>query len=474
MPHMRASASTFARRLMRRKFVRDTLILQAGKTITALLAIVSTIIVTRLLGPDQYGLFGLAQSLLILIHAIDVTGIGVSTSTRLAIAVGARDEREIHNLLAFYVQVSLALTLIVVAVAWLFAPALAQRIHGTAYVGTLAAVLSFTGIADALYGLVTITLQSRRQMTALALLQNANQAVLTFSLIGAVLIRPTAESVIIGRLVYSYATMALALIVYGRLRHQGDVAFPPMRAVIGHAGRVSPRPYWRFGVANALDRTLASIFVQLPMQIVGAVGGAHAAGYLQLALSGITQAGTLTSAVFDNVQAVVPQMVGRGDYAGLRRNFYRVLIALGVGAAAYYGAIALLAPLIIPPLFGAEWRSAAPAVVVLALYGAVTTLGGVFGPLYRALNLMRSAILVKLLALALIVPAGALFIQRLAGDLPAILMAFGASRWIPPDLARGSQVALGGAWMITLVFAASVLLTAAFTLPALRRRAITV
>jgi len=184
-------------------------------------------------------------------------------------------------------------------------------------------------------------------MRSLALMQNANQLVLTVCAIIAVVISPTPASLVMSRVVYSYLTLALAFVVYTRRRSDGQVAYPPLRAVFARARTVSPRPYWRFGVANAIDKNLSELFVQLPLQLVGIYAGARAVGYLQLALNGIAQAGIFSSAVLDNMQAVVPQAVGRRDFAGLWRNFRRVLGVLAVGGVMLYGALALFAPLVI-------------------------------------------------------------------------------------------------------------------------------
>jgi O-antigen/teichoic acid export membrane protein len=260
---------------------------------------------------------------------------------------------------------------------------------------------------------------------------------------------------VIGRLVYSYSTMALALYAYTRLRTMGDVSYPPLRAIFARARTVSPRPYWRFGAANGIDKNLSNLFLQLPIQIVSALMGTRAVGYLDLAMSAIGYGSILTSAVFDNMAAVVPQAVGRGDFAGLRRNFLRVLLVLLVGSAVLFGALALFAPFVIPPLLGEEWEHAIPALMSLAVYGAVTTVGGIFGPLYRALNLVGWAAAAKVTALVLVLPVGYTLLQSASG------------------IAQVNQAEVGaliGAWMINGLYLISVVLTAVFTLRVLRRK----
>lgn len=459
-----------ARRLLGSKFIQDTLALQAGKIGTVGLSFISSLLVWRLMGPAAFGVFALAQTFLNLWRSLDLTGIGTSTNTRLAIAVGAEDEGEILNLMAFYVQVAMSFTLGLTALIVLLGPPIAGLLYeGDTRVGELAALLALGMVADEFYLLVLTALQSRRMMRALALMQNANQFVLTTCSIAAVLISPTPESLVIGRLVYSYSTLALAIVVYGRLRTQGGVDFPPLRAVFARARTLSPRPYWRFGVANAVDKNISNLFTQIPVQIVGAVSGASAAGYLRLALDGIAQASILSSAVFDNMQAVVPQAVGRGDLAGLRRNFTRVLLVVLVGAIGFFSLLALASPLVVPPLLGGEWTPAIPALIILCLYGAITSVGGLFAPIYRAFNLMRQAIGVKLISVALALPAGALLTARLVErDRMLVDSLFGVTQLIPAEYSGATAGSIGGALTIVALYALSVSLTAVVTLRKLR------
>jgi O-antigen/teichoic acid export membrane protein len=82
---------------------------------------------------------------------------------------------------------------------------------------------------------------------------------------------------------------------------------------------------------------------------------------------------------------------------------------------------------------------------VLCVYGAITAAGGIFGPLYRALDMNRVALAVKLLTALVVLVPGALLVMN-AG-------------------------AVGGAWVVNALYALSVAGTAATTLPALRGRA---
>lgn len=457
-----------ARNLLQRKFVQDTIALQLSKIGVTALGMIAWVIVPVRLGPEGYGLFALAQSLLGIWSVLNLTGLNTSTVILLSTAVGAGDENEILNLMGMYIKVMLAWAVLSIMALMLVAPSLASVLyrepvtpaaaHGWSYplmaglatvgnpqVGTLAAFLALMWLFDPIYALILTAFRSRRSMRTVGILQNINQLVLTVCMVTAALISPTPEGQVVSRIVYSALTLMVALVFYTRLRTHSKVPYPPFVAVIRRALTVSYRPYWRFGVENALDKNISELYTAIPLQLVGIIAGPVAASYIQLGQRGINRAGVLTSAIFDNMQAVVPQAVGRQDYARLRLNFMRVLGVLALGGLAFYGAFVLLAPLVIVPIFGEEWVPILPLLPVFAIYGMATTLGGVFGPLYRAFDLMWPILQIKVVVVLLMLPLGFWLVSQ-AG-------------------------ALGGVWMINGLFIVSIVLTALVTLPVLRQRA---
>lgn len=456
-----------ARRLLRRKFVRDTLALQVSKIVSTGVSFISSVLVVRLMAPSAFGEWALAASFMAMWNSLNLTGIGPSTATRLAAAVGAQQPEQVLNLMAFYVRVALMWAAFSIAALALIGPPLASRLYSVEIsllsasffrvtlhqpepgVGVIAALFAWVLIPDAFYNLALIALQSRRSMQIAAVLENINGLMLAGCVVAALLVSPTAPGMLAGRLIYSYSTMLLAFAFYRRERTRGSILYPPLLAILKRARSVPLGPYWRFGFAIALDRSIANFFVQIPLQLVGIFAGKEAAGYLGLAMRAINLPNTLASAVFDNMQTVVPQAIGRRDYANLYRNFNRVILVLTVGAAGFYGVMVILVHAIGPAvagfLYGDSWLPAVPLLAIIALYGAATTVGGVFGPLYRSLELVWQAVAVKIVALAVGAPAGWWLVQQ-----------WGAA---------------GGAWTIGLIFSVSSALTAFISLPMLRRRA---
>jgi len=412
---------------------------------------VGAVVVPRLLAPEIYGRLQLTQSLYALWQFFNLTGVIPSAHTRLAEATGARNEAEIRELMGVYLRLMLLYAALSTAGLWLvgqFTPAAEVFYDGNREIITLAVVLTLTQPSEQLFNLFVIAHSSRRRMGAVARLQNFNQLMLTSATIIAVAISQTVVAVVVARLIYSYVTLIVAAAHYQRTRHDGDVTYPALGDI---AAAISARPAGRelrFGFFNALDKNLGTVFMVLPVQMTGVVLGEVAAGYVGLALATTQRQNFFAAAVLDNLRAVIPRAVGRGDYARLWRNFNRVVLVLLAAVIGFYGLYALLSPLIVRVLYGETWLPVVPLIRLLAVFGALATLGGVFGPLYRAFNFMRGALVIKGVTLIACMPVGV---------------------WLLHEMG-----AAGGALMTVMMYACSVPMTILLTLPELRRRAGTV
>lgn len=435
------------RALLARKFVQDTITLQVGKVGVLGLSLVGAIIVPRLMQPEAYGRLQLILSLYTLWQVFNLTGVIPSAHTRLAEAVGARDAAELTSLMGFYLRLVLIYAMLSTGVLWLvgyFTPAATVLYDGNREIILLAAVLSLTHPSEHLFRLFIITHSSRRRMQTVVKLQTLNQFMLTSTTIIAVIISQTALSVVLSRLVYSYTTLLVAALHYRHTRLDGAVPYPAFGEIARAVGSRRSQRDLQFGFSNALDKNLSTVFTVLPVQITGVLVGEAAAGYVGLALSITQRVNFFAASILDNLRAVIPQAVGKGDYVRLWRNFSQVILVLLGAALGVYGLYALVSPLFVPLLFGEDWLRVIPLIQIMAIFGAVSTVGGVFGPLYRVFDFMWGAMVIKIITLLINVPLGIWLIIH-----------FGA---------------VGGAWMIVLMFTVSVPLTVWLTLPELRRR----
>ncbi len=431
--------------LARSKFVRDTAILQVGTAVNIGATLLTSIIVFRGLEPEGYGIYKLAVALYGMLTTLDLTGLGPATSVRLAAALARADREAALDLIAFYIKVSAWVAIIGLALAFALGPAVATWFYGASTVGELARGLALLLALDPVHQLVALALQSARQMARFTTM-NALLALADLGVIGAAVLGGHGPGgVIAARLAASALIGGFAVAYYALTRARLHPALPGWRAILSRVFGAPVRPYLGFGFGIALDKNVATLFTLLPLQLLGRLHGEAAAGYLSLAQSAISMPSAAFNAVMSNLGVRLPQDVGRGDHAALRRNYARVTKALAAGSVAIFGLFALIAPWLVPFLYGEEATPAAPLIGVLAVYGAIAAAGGSMGALYRALERVNRALCAKLVALAIMAAPGYWLIREYA--------------------------ALGAAWTITAALALSVALTAALVLPYLRRLA---
>ena len=458
---------TELRGLLERKFVRDTLTLQLGRLVVVGLGMIAWVFVPTRLGPENYGIFALSLSFLNTWRTLNLSGLAVAVDTLLPAAVGRGDGEEILNLLAISIKVALLWALFSLLVLALFGPALAGLMYrealvpqgwqaldfaalagfstrGNTEVGYYAAWLALLLFFDPLFLLMQACFKARRAMRQVALLITFNQLVLSALQVGGAVLLPTAAAQVAARVLFSLVAAGAGVALYLRQRQDGALRWPAPADVLRRIPGVSLRGYWRFGVANALDKNLAVLFQQVPILMTGALAGPAAAGYIHLGLRLVERSGFPMQAVQENMEALVPRQIASGNYRQLWHNFRRVLLTLLVVGLLVYAALLVAAPLLLVPLFGEKWRPVLMLIPGLAILGMATALGGIFGPLYRALNLVMRMVWMRALLLLLILPPGALLISALG--------------------------ATGGMWVINALFVISIGLTVILTLPTLQQR----
>lgn len=432
--------------LTQRKLVKDTLILQLSRTLGAALGVLSVIVVTRALGPEEYGRWGLLLALNETWTLLNLSGIALSVQTRLGVALGGVAEREeIADLLAQYLLFALAWAVLSFVVLSAIAPTITRWLYADVSMGVWSGWLSLRIFGNSAYQLGLICIRNHRLMRVVAILHFLNQALLLALIVLALSVQIALPSLVYARLAHAWLMMILVVLLIGRMRVRSMPGLPTLKELMARLPQVTISRDWRFGVMNSLDKNLGTLFVKIAHQWVGIVAGPLAAAPFGFALQVTERITFLTTGLFENMSAVIPRLVGAKEYARLWYTLRKVQLALLGGSLLLNGVLFLLFPLVVPPIFGEKWVSAVPLLRWLLLYATIVTLTGVFGPLYRAQRQVRLAALAKLTALALAsIPAYFLITQ---------------------------QGALGGVLYIITLYAISGALTARFTLTELKRRA---
>lgn len=345
--------------------------------------LLSTVLLARLLAPEQYGLVSLALVLIAYAEAVADGGVAQALvylkPTRTAVRAAV--------LCAGVFGVVLA------SVGVLAAPAVGEffgRSDVVPLVRVLALSLVASGLAAVPEALLRRSLQFRRLTTATvarALVTGAVAVSLALAGYGA---WSLASGTVAGTVAYS--------VVLWVLHRRVDAAEP------AESLRSALRAILAYGVPVAGANLLAKLIFDVDYLVVGHVLGAEALGYYTLAFR-------LPEFLIVNVFFVISSVSfplysrARDDPARLRTGYL-----LSVRLQSLYGlcsgiGIAVVASLLVPVVFGEAWRGAVPALVALAIYASCRSLGAGAGDVYKALGRPGLSVVMSLVRLVVLVPA---------------------------------------------------------------------
>src|SRR3990167_8970007 len=101
------------RDLLSIRFIRHAFVLQAGSFIQFGISFVGSVLVARLLGPDQYGVWALAGALVGIFGLFLDWGQGVGSLVLFAKAFAKGDTDEMRRIGGFYIKTTLLLYLLI-------------------------------------------------------------------------------------------------------------------------------------------------------------------------------------------------------------------------------------------------------------------------------------------------------------------------------------------------------------------------
>lgn len=342
-------------------FARGMLAYGSAEVATRIVRLGAILVVARQISPEVLGTAALALSLFELVRVLTNVGIG----QRIIVATADELEAICNAALRVFWLVCIAvmvIQLVGAAIAWLmFAN------------GQVAAML---GLLSAVYlfmppGLVQIFLAMRVQRMAatarVAAVQNISDAALTVAL---VVFWPSAWAIVLPKLL----TAPIWLIEARKTFY-----WKPSREI----DAASVAEFAHFGPAVLGSELLAAARIHGDKLLVGALLGTEALGLYYFAFNaglGITQSfvSACNLVLFPHLARSSAGAI-EGEF---RRSFWLGILVLLPMVLAQ----ALLAPLYVPALFGANWIAAIPYLSLLAAAALPLYAGAVLGARYRALK----------------------------------------------------------------------------------------
>jgi lipopolysaccharide exporter len=344
--------------------------------------LLTTVLLARLLAPEQYGLVSLA--LVLIAYAEAVADGGVAQAL-----VYLRPSRAT-------VRAAVACSAvfgIVLAGSGVLAAPLVGSFFGRQDVVPIVRLLALSLIASAMAAVPEALLRRSLEFRQLTVATVARSGVTGAVAIGLALSGYGAWALAWGTLAGTVVYSVLLWSLRPRL-----VWIEPAAPV-----RTALRTVLAYGLPVAGANLLAKLIFDVDYLVVGHRLGAEALGFYTLAFR-------IPEFLIINVFFVISSVSfplysrARDDPARLRSGYlFSVRLQSLYGLCAGVG-IAVVAPLLVVVVFGEAWRGATQALVALALYAACRSLGAGANDVYKALGRPGLSVALSLIRLAVLVP----------------------------------------------------------------------
>ncbi len=394
---------------VRHRFVRDTLVLQAGSVGAVLAQAIIGIFLARQLGPSQFGVYALAASVASIASVFLGAGAVDAVAPIASRAWHVGDAHGIQKILSFLARFIVVAAGVSVALA-VALPSITTHVYGAPQIGFFAAIILGSAVISSV-GLAMLSLGLQlagriRELSFLLFFDTSTRMLLALLF---VVKGMGVQGAVLGHFIG--ASLVAGVVTGGWMwLRRGTELWPSFRALFTSHQDVGwkanlPATFWVL-----LDRNLAMLFGALPIALVGAfVSVADVAyfkialGYLLLAMSVFTPISTLLNVEFPKMQIAQPHRV-RQHF--IRISLYSLALSTGVTAV-----VLAVAPFVFRTLYGVHYLPAVPLVFGLALFGATYGVGVGLGPMWRAVNRVRTSIIINLVTLGIGIPLGIALIR---------------------------------------------------------------
>lgn len=327
----------------KRKFVRDTLVLQASTVVQQGTYLVTSVLTARHLGRVSFGSWATSRELYMFVFfmvSLGLTNAAVSTYAR---AKGSNDERGVVLALASMLKLGGIVSLIVMLAGTFLVPAAAERFIGDRQIGLVSTVLCYSVAGEVLRSLALAIFNGTRQMKRYAVFDMTTNVLRVGLVWCALLIRETPMAVAWAFLAHGMLSGALALRAYSQARHlDPHLAPPPFREVLAAVPQAPLKAFFGLSSLLAMSKAMNTVVPRLGMLFIPALAvvkddGLSANGAYQV---GLVLTMVLTGAIGAIAQNVLPTLghkMGQSDVSidelgGVLRRLSRTAGLLGAGA----------------------------------------------------------------------------------------------------------------------------------------------
>jgi PST family polysaccharide transporter len=348
-----------------RRAVRGAAVILAGQGLKILIQVLSVVVLSRLLSPRDYGLIAMVTAV---IGIADIfRDLGLSTAAIQARTLSARQRANL-----FWINTAVGAFLALAA--FCLAPVLAA-VYDEPDLVPIGRVLAVTFLLNGLATQYRADLNRRLRFTRLAV---ADVAAAASGLVAAVAMALAGAGFwsLVGQQVAQYAVMLLLVALGGRWRPGRPSRQVPMGGLLRFGWHMVGTQLVGYVANNADSIVIGTRFGAAPLGLYNRA--------FQLLMTPLTQVrGPSTQVALPLLSAVQDDDVRFAHYVRQGQ------LALGYTLIAGLGVMIGAAGPLVSVLLGAEWSDVAPLLSLLALAGALQTLGFVNYWVYLARGLTR-------------------------------------------------------------------------------------
>lgn len=396
-----------------KKFVRDTVMLQAASLVQSGTYLITSLITTRMLSKVEFGSWTTSRELYTVLFFVANLGLANAAVSRYSKAKGTGDGKASVLALAALLKLGCFMATAVVLMGWLLAPELGSYYYADRSVGVVAGILCLATVGEVLRSLTLAICNGTRQMRTYAAFDVTTNILRVGLVTVALFISPTPTSAAWAFVAHASLSGGAGLYLYRRARRlPADLAPPRFRTVLAAIPRAPLSSFFGLSFLLALSKSLSTVVPRLGMLFIPAVAVAQHMGEEGMEGNAAYKVGSVLTmvlggaigAIGTNILPTLGLKIGQSDVpiekmGGILRRLSLTAGGLSIGATLLSVPVAWL---VITYGYGAPYAESFEIYLLLASGYLFAGFGVIVEPFYIYTGRMKHCVVQNLIYASLL------------------------------------------------------------------------
>ena len=367
--------------------------MQVGTIFSTLVSISASILLARILLPDQYGTYRIVFSFAGIILLFLSWGVENATPIILSEEYSKQNKAEIKNVITYFFKTNFYI-LILSLLAIVVAPFLSELVYGLKEIGYLSRIVILTSVMTVFVNLINIIFQIKRKVSAAVIFDFSKDLLRVLLSLAALFLGLEVAGVLKGQLLAALLAVLAMIIIYAKYFSK-DKLLPKPKEIIANFRAVKIRKYFSFGMFISFDKNVSALYSLLPIFFLGIFYPSEQVAYLNIALKYITLPLILLAPISRLLDIRLPQMTAESDIGKLKRSFYKVSTISGIIVFVLAIFALFLAPFLIKLFYGENYAESVSLIYYLVPLPILSGFAVGIGSLFRVLNKLKAALVIN-------------------------------------------------------------------------------